>query len=191
MVRKILGFIIILLILMTGIAFAAENNPPKIGNALPEMELLMPANPADIRYLGLSSGGRTFKVGQVKTKILIIQIYSMYCPYCQAEAPNVNRLYALIEGNPALKDKIKLIGIAAGNTQFEVGTYKRKYTVSFPLISDADFKIHKMIGEVRTPYFIAVKIAAGGRTEVIYSRLGALGNIDSFLVQLAKLAPLQ
>jgi hypothetical protein len=127
MVRRISGLVAVILFLFTAIVtVAAENIPPKAGSTLPEIDLLMPNNSADLRYLGLSSGGKTFKVGQIKATIVIIQIYSMYCPYCQAEAPNVNRLYGLIENNPALKDNVKIIGIGAGNTSFEVGTYKKK-----------------------------------------------------------------
>jgi len=47
------------------------------------------------------------------------------------------------------------------------------------------------MGEVRTPYFIAVKLSDSGKTEVSYSRLGALGNIDLFLAQLVKLSGLK
>ena len=155
------------------------------------MELLKPSNSADLKYLGLSFFGSTFNVGRIKAKVVVIQIFSMYCPYCQAEAPNVNRLYGQIENNPALKNKIKIIGIGAGNTPFEVATYKKKYAVPFPLISDENFKVHKILGEVRTPYFIAAKIAADGRTEVIYSRLGALENNDAFLAQIVKLASIK
>jgi peroxiredoxin len=115
----------------------------------------------------------------------------MYCPYCQAEAPNVNRLYALIEGNPALKGKIKIIGIGIGNSHFETDIFKKKYTIAFPLIPDGDFKLHKIMGEVRTPYFIAVKLSGGKYPEVIYSRLGALENNDVFLEQIAKSAGLK
>lgn len=181
----------ILFLCLAVAAGATGNTPPKVGSPLPEMELLKPNNFADSKYLGLSYFGKTFKVSQVKAKVVVIQIYSMYCPYCQAEAPNVNRLYGLIENNPSLKNKIKIIGIGVGNTPFEVGTYKKKYTVPFPLISDENFKIHKILGEVRTPYFIAAKITADGRTEVIYSRLGALENNDLFLAQLAKSASMK
>jgi peroxiredoxin len=192
MKRKIFWFVpAILVLLAVGVAVAYDSHPPKVGGPLPEIEIPMPANQADRQYLGLGSNGKTFKATQIKTKILIIQIYSMYCPYCQAEAPNVNRLHGLIENNPELKDKIKIIGIGAGNTLFEVGTYKRKYAVAFPLISDEDFKLYKILGEVRTPYFIAAKIDAGGNTEVIYSHLGALENIELFLAQLVKSAPLK
>jgi thiol-disulfide isomerase/thioredoxin len=189
---KISGLItVVLALFMVTAIYAAENSPPKVGSPMPAIELPMLSNPVDLQYLGLPSGGKFFKVNQVKAKVVILQIYSMYCPYCQAEAPNVNRLYAAIENSPALKDKIKIIGIGAGNTQFEVGTYKKKYTVALPLVPDADFKIHKIMGEVRTPYFIAVKLGDGDKTEVIYSRLGALGDIDVFLKLLVNLSGLK
>jgi hypothetical protein len=47
------------------------------------------------------------------------------------------------------------------------------------------------MGEVRTPYFIAVKLSGGKYPEVIYSRLGALENNDVFLEQIAKSAGLK
>jgi thiol-disulfide isomerase/thioredoxin len=190
--RKVSGLITIVLALFMATAIsAAENSAPKVGSPMPAIELPMLNNPADLQYLGLSAGGKSFRINQVKAKVVILQIYSMYCPYCQAEAPNVNRLYSTIENNPALKDKIKIVGIGAGNTQFEVGTYKKKYAVTLPLVPDDDFKIHKIMGEVRTPYFIAVKLSGKGQTEVIYSRLGALGDIDLFLKQIVTLSGLK
>ena len=170
---------------------AAQNAPPKVGSTLPDMELLKPGDSVYLKYLGLPGGGTSFKVNQIKAKVAIIQIYSMYCPYCQAEAPNVNRLYASIENNPALKNKIKIIGIGAGNSQFETGIYKKKYTVAFPLLPDGDFKIHKIVGEVRTPYFIVVKLDGSKPPQVIYSKLGALENNGIFLAQIVKSAGLK
>jgi thiol-disulfide isomerase/thioredoxin len=191
MKRKILSLAVIMLALFMSSAIgSAENSPPKVGSALPEIELLKPHNSADLKYLGLSGSG-FFKINQIKARVVIIEIFSMYCPYCQAEAPNVNRLYALIEGNSALKDKIKIIGIGINNSLFETDIFKKKYKVEFPLIPDGDFKLHKIIGEVRTPYFIVVKLNGGKSPEVIYSRLGAIENNDLFLAQIVKSAGLK
>jgi len=191
MKRKIicLSVFLIVIILATAIG-ASENSPPKVGSVFPEIELLKPSNPAELQYLGLSGSG-FFKVQQVKSDVVIIEIFSMYCPYCQAEAPNVNRLYASIEGNPSLKNKIKIIGIGINNSLFETDIFKKKYKVEFPLIPDGDFKLHKIMGQVRTPYFIVVKLSGGKNPEVIYSRLGALENNDLFLAQIIKSAGLK
>ena len=163
---------------------AAEISPPQVGGVFPEIELLKPANPAELKYLGLSGNG-IFKVQQVKADVVIIEIFSMYCPYCQGEAPNINNLFTLIEKNPALKNKIKIIGIGINNSLFETDIFKNKYKIAFPLIPDGDFKLHKTIGQVRTPYFIVVKIK-GGKTKVVYSKLGALGDNKAFLEQIVK-----
>jgi thiol-disulfide isomerase/thioredoxin len=191
MKRKILCLAVFMLALFMPDAIgAAENNPPKVGSVFPEIELLKPNNPDHLKYLGLSGSG-FFKVQQVKSDVVIVEIFSMYCPYCQAEAPNVNRLYASIEGNPALKNKIKIIGIGINNSLFETDIFKKKYKVEFPLIPDGDFKLHKIMGQVRTPYFIVVKLSGGKSPEVIYSRLGALENNDLFLAQIIKSAGLK
>ena len=96
MKRKILCLSVFLMMLILATAIgAAENSPPKVGNVFPEIELLKPNNPDHLKYLGLSGSG-IFKINQIKTDIVIIEIFSMYCPYCQAEAPNVNRLFASI-----------------------------------------------------------------------------------------------
>jgi thiol-disulfide isomerase/thioredoxin len=185
---RILYLAVIVLIMFMAInVHAATNVPPQTGSSLPEMNLLKPTAPADLKYLGLSGSG-TFTVDQVAAQVVIIQIFSMYCPYCQNDAPNVNRLFSLMENNPSLKGKIKIIGVGVGNSQFEVNTFKKKYSVEFPLIPDGDFKIHKIVGEVRTPYFIVVKLKSGAKTDVIYSRLGAQENIEAFLGQIVQSA---
>src|SRR5512145_3150047 len=157
MKKRFASIVAIMLIFTSAVSLAAPVEPPQVGRSLPEMKLPKPADSSDLKYLGIAGSG-VFSADQVKAQALIIQIFSMYCPYCQKDAPNVNRLYGLMEDNPNLKGKIKIIGIGAGNSLFEVGVFKKKYNVAFPLIPDADFKIHKMVGEVRTPYFIVVKL---------------------------------
>ena len=95
---------IIFFIGLTGTALAATE-PPSKGNVLPAINLPVPTNPDEKNYLGLSGSG-TFKISQIKAKVVIVEIFSMYCPYCQADAPNVNRLYKLINGDSKIKDKI-------------------------------------------------------------------------------------
>lgn len=191
MKRKMLCLAVFMLALFMAAAIvSAENSPPNVGSVFPEIELLKPNSPDHLKYLGLSGSG-FFKINQIKAKVVIIEIFSMYCPYCQAEAPNVNRLYASIEGNPTFKNKIKIIGIGINNSIFETEIFKKKYKVAFPLIPDGDFKLHKIMGEVRTPYFIVVKLNGGKSPEVIYSRLGALENNDLFLSQIVKSAGLK
>ena len=170
--------IVISLILLNSQSFGATT--PKKDYMLPHIAIPVPPSEADKAYLGLTAGA-FFTIPQIKARAVIIEIFSMYCPYCQREAPEVNRLYGLIENNPALKGKIKLIGLGTGNTTFEVAVFKKTYAVPFPLIPDETFTIHKGFGEVRTPYFIGVRINADGTHQVFYSKLGGFGKAEEFL----------
>jgi len=98
----------------------------------------------------------------------------------------VNELYRAIEGRKKLKGKMKLIGIGTGNSDFEVDFFRKKYEVPFPLFSDEDYTVHKAIVEVRTPYFIGVRLKGDGTAEVFYSKLGGFGNASKFLDLMVK-----
>ncbi|HPB40200.1 MAG TPA: redoxin domain-containing protein [Flexilinea sp.] len=158
----------------------AETKPPAEGGSLPEIILSVPENPRDQQYLGLSEDGK-FAISKIKAEVVIIQIFSMYCPHCQADAPRVNQLFKKITANDPLKDKIKLIGIAIGNSAFETSHFENTYKVEFPLFPDGDYAIHKKLGDVRTPYYIGVKLNKGKKPRVFYSKAGGVMDVDQFL----------
>ena len=170
----------------TGLAFPKA---PALGESLPPFKLPIPEDVGAQRYLGLSGTGE-FTISQIQAKVVIIQIFSMYCPVCQKEASRVNKLHSTIQKRKDLKDKIRMIGIGTGNTPFEVSFFQKKYKVPFPLFSDEDLSIHKILGELRTPYFIGVKINRDGSNEVFYSRLGQFRDVDGFLKRIVELSGL-
>ena len=98
----------------------------------------------------------------------------------------MNELYQAIEARKDLKGKMKVIGIGTGNSDFEVNFFRKKYEVPFPLFSDEDYAIHKTMGEVRTPYFIGVRLNGDGKAEVFYSKLGGFSNAKEFLDLMVK-----
>jgi len=102
----------------------------------------------------------------------------------------VNELYRSMQARKDLKNKIKLIGIGAGNSDFEVNFFRKKYEIPFPLFSDEEYSIHKTLGEVRTPYFIGVRLKSDGSSEVFYSKLGGFKDADKFLELMVKLSGL-
>ena len=92
---------------------------------------------------------------------------------------------------PDIKNKIKLIGIGAGNSSYEVEVFKKTYNVPFPLFPDKDFTIHKACGEVRTPYFMVVKINEDGTHQIVHTQLGNYPGAEPFLELVLKASGLK
>ena len=93
----------------------------------------------------------------------------------------MDELYRLVESGPDLRNKIKLIGIGAGNSRYEVEVFKKTYHTPFPLFPDNEFAIHKALGDVRSPYFIVIKINKDGTHEVVHSELDSFREAHEFL----------
>lgn len=173
-------WIILACLLLLPVFLEAEVAPLAEGGKLPDIRLSIPADPNYRAYLGIKGEG-TFSLTQIKASVVIVEIFSMYCPHCQKEAPNVNDLYAKIQSSEQLKDKVKLVGIGVGNSPFEVEYFKKTYSVQFPLFSDGEFIVHKQLGEVRTPYFIGIKNHKDGTHTLFYSKLGAIADNAGFM----------
>jgi peroxiredoxin len=166
---------------MSGSAlYAPVNAEPKKGGRLPAFNLPVPKNSAEKIYLGLSKDG-SFKIHQIKAKVILIKIFNLYCPICQSTTSAMVELYHQIENHPDFRGKIKLIGIGAGNSQSETEVFKQNNNISFPVFPDQDFRIHKALEEVRTPFFIAIKINRDRSHEIVHTHLGGLTDIQGLL----------
>ena len=151
---------------------------PAEGDMFPRLKLCLPQEMHDRAYLKVSKD--PFLLSQVDSKVLIVEIFSMYCPHCQKEAPNVNALYEAIKAGPKLKSRIKMLGIGAGNSSFEVGAFRDHYKIEFPLVPDADMIVCKGLGVVGTPHFFVLWKKPGG-WQVVYSKSGSIGDPKAFL----------
>ena len=176
---RILSVWVILFLTFDTIAFAASPSLMK-GEKLPDINLTIPKNSDEKIYLGLSGEG-VFKTSQVKAQAVLIKIFNLYCQTCQSTAGIMTEIYEQIENNPDLKGKIKLIGIGAGNNLSEIEVFKQNHNISFPIFPDEDFTIHKALGEVKNPFFIAVKMEGGESPEIVHTHLGGLTDARAFL----------
>lgn len=153
------AFLLLALLLVSQAALAAK---PKAGDTLPDLEVRDVVQPQDAAYLGLAPGAKSFRISQIKADALLINVFSMYCPRCQADASAMNALFEQLKADPKAQG-LKFLGIGAGNSPFEVNFFRKKYKSPLPMFQDADFTLHKILGNVGTPSFFVLKPRAGGK----------------------------
>ncbi len=153
-----------------------------VGKSLPQVLLDTPASGEEKQYLGLKNL-KSFSISQIPAKLILIEIFSFYCPVCHKQAPIANKLYKFIQQDPELSKDFKMIGIGAGNNSREVDAYKANFRVSFPLFCDPHYKIHKKLGEPRTPF----TILANRNGKILLTHFGVIEDTDEFMSKIRKI----
>ena len=175
--------------LLAGCASAPSEGPSRAPLAtapafdLPALRLPRPDAAAQRNYLGVGEA-ETFAMRDIRTRILIIEVFNFYCPHCQAEAPNINRLYRRIESDAQYRGQIKIIGIGIGNTRYEVERFRKRYAIPFPLFADRSRVISRQLEVRQTPTFIVWNYRIDGRIDPILFAPGSIGDIGVFLDRL-------
>jgi peroxiredoxin len=120
------------------------------GDIFPTFELKDGLSKKDYGYLGLSEGslfakGRT-NLNSVDADLLFIEFLNKYCVVCQKDAPEFARLFQEIEMDQRVKGKVKILGVAVGNSVKEVQNFKKEYSIGFPILSDVESLVYRKIG---------------------------------------------
>ncbi|MBI4764709.1 MAG: hypothetical protein HY787_08900 [Deltaproteobacteria bacterium] len=154
-------FLLILLgmaLFISGLAPDLQAQQPLIqaGALFPEVKLKTPLSVKDRAYLGLSDP-KEFAVKDIKAKVILVEIMNVYCVSCQNLAPIYNRLFTLIHSDPRTRNRIKIIGVSAGNNDQEVKIFRDHFRVPFPIIPDPRYVLHAAIGGSPTPFSIFVR----------------------------------
>ncbi len=166
---------------------APRSKPLAVGSVFPDVPLIGPVSAEAAAVLGIAPGKAQTPVNAVTAEVLVVEIFSMYCPYCQKDAPTVNALFDLI-AKRGLSNRIAVVGIGAGNSDAEVDIFRKKYAVPFPLFSDATFAVHARVGEVGTPFFYVLKKQKDGSYRVVDGSLGVINSPAEFLAFITRKA---
>ncbi len=176
---------LLLLLAMVSAVPAYGSDTAAAPEILPEITLTVPENDFYKKYLGLTGKtGENFALTDIQADILLIELFSMYCPFCQNEAPNVNELYEKMEDVSRKGPVVKIIGLGASNSQFEVEHFKETYNVPFPLFPDQDMTMYKALGGEGTPGFIGCRLDNGQKATIVLRNSGGFYSADDFLQEL-------
>jgi len=146
-----------------------------------DIKLPRPSSGTEIAYLGIEGSTDTFPMDQIKAQVLVVEVFDMYCRFCQGAAPKVNEIYDLNLRSGFGKD-LKLIGIGRMNTELEVSTFKDKYKVKFPLFADKDLSITRALhaADEGTPHFIVIKLGPGKGVKFVHTSTGVFEDPKAF-----------
>jgi len=153
--------------------------PLAVGQPFPDVALTAPLTAGEAQELGIDPKAKSVKAADFKAQGVIFVVYSMYCPFCQREAPELNAMHKLIQ-DKGLGGTLKLVGLGAGNSPFEVNAFRETYAITFPLLPDKDFAVHKALGQVGTPFYYVLKRQGQGFT-IVLTQLGRVASPEAFL----------
>jgi hypothetical protein len=167
---------------------AQEKTLIKGGDPFPKIALKTPTLAADKAYLGIP-GGELFRIKDLKGRVVLVEILNVYCAACQKQAPLYNQLYGLIRSNPAFRNQIRMIGIAAGNDDEEVNSFRTAFQVPYPIIPDPDYILHAAVGGGPTPFSIIVRRDPKAKSALVAdAHLGVNEDIQELLRKMQSLA---
>ncbi len=178
-------FVLALVGVSEGTALAQDE---ALARGLRGLTLKVPQDTHQRTYLGISPEAEVFRLADIPARIVIVELFSMYCPHCQKHAPRVNELYTLIKARDELRDTVRVIGIGVGNSPYEVEIFRRKYTVAFPLFDDKDYHVYNTFKGIVTPYFLGIVRNATGERALFYARPGGFTDAREFLDLMLDLA---
>ncbi len=165
---------------------AAIDSPalPRAGDAFPDQTFTAPAQKNRAEYLGVAANA-TFALSDLKRKYILLQLFNVYCPHCQAEAREFNHAWNLLS-RPALAKDLSFMAVAVGNSLFEVKLFRDKYNVAHPVVLDPDYAFHENVGSPGTPTYFLLKNDGAKGLKVVWVLEGRYKSPDQFVADVRK-----
>ena len=160
------------------LAGAAEAEP-KVGQSVGIVKFKAPITEDGAKYLGLAKAD-AFTLADVKAPYVLVEQFNTSCPHCMAQAPVMNALFAKVQADAQLKDKLKFIGAGQGNEAPQLKMWQGFQKVPFALVPDPDNSFGKALNF--TPYPVTVVLDKTGK--IVFVHIGAFESADEVLAKI-------
>jgi len=118
--KSILRFVVALLFSAPLTGLFAQTEQPMIGQSAPSFKLT-----------GLD--GKTYSLEQFRGKYVVIHFAATWCPFCNAEAPNLEQLYKTYKEKDV---RVFIVDVKEGEGL--VTKSSQKFSFTFPILLDED-----------------------------------------------------
>lgn len=154
---------------------------PAEGDRLPGFSMDSPGDPASAAELGVAAD-TPFSLAQLQSELVLLEVIGVYCPQCHRQLPGFNSLAARIK-RAGLKERVAMLGLAAGGTPQETAYLRAKGGYAYPVTPDPDYRVHKILGEPLTPYTLLVDKTGTVR----FAHLGVIEDVDALFARIRDL----
>ena len=175
----VLRCVVALVFFLGAVSLAGAEAEPKVGQVVGTVKFKAPMTEDGAKYLGLAKA-EAFTLKDVKAPYVLVEQFSSTCPHCIAQAPVMNALFAKVEADPQLKDKLKFVGAGQGDDEMKMKMWQAFHKVPFPVVSDPDNSFGKALNF--TPYPVTVVLDKTGK--ILFVHIGSFDNADEVLTKL-------
>ncbi|OGV39931.1 MAG: hypothetical protein A2020_16100 [Lentisphaerae bacterium GWF2_45_14] len=145
--------------------------------------LLNATNKSDVAYLGLKGGVGEFRIDDITARAVIIYVMSSSCPTCLEAIAGMNALKKLIDERKA---DIKILVLAAGDSEKAAFEFKKKSAFEFPVFADPDGQIATVLEVDEVPHLIAVVRDEDNAYTIVFDHHLVMQEPEGFLDFLIK-----
>jgi len=154
------------------------------GQFFPPCVLTATDRQRDFAYLGLDQESANFYLADIPAEFVLLKYYAEHCSQCVQEIFLYNRLFSMIQDDPWLMPRLKMIGIGVGDNQRSVLRFRRTHDVPYPLLADERHVMFDSVGGGEIPLLYLVHILPDARVRIASYHEGSVGNMDIFLITL-------
>ncbi len=166
----------------------------KAGDNFPYVPLPITKMSGNLNYLGLPQDKEMVTIEDIQADLLVLEVLNVFCFPCQTQTLSLSKVYQMIEERPEFKGRIKILGVALGNTKEVVEGFMNDYGLVFPVIPDPTVRAEKIIGPgIHTPFSLFIKRDTSGKLRLVAAtHNGAIDDplkIFHGLVSIMKMEP--
>jgi peroxiredoxin len=85
--------------------------------------------------------GRTVKLSSLRGKVVLVNVWTTWCPPCRDEMPSMERLYGRLRG-----DDFELLAVSQDEDKRLVEPFVREMRLSFPVLVDPEHQVGDRYG---------------------------------------------
>ncbi len=125
-------------------------------------------------------GGGSLSLGELRGKIIVLNFFATWCPYCQREAPSMAKLQEEFKNTDLV-----FLKVATKEKEKDLKKHKNEFNIAFPILLDDDASCANGYGVWNRPatFFINREGKIVGRLvkEVEWTSKGMRKLIESLL----------